>query len=171
VKEEAMDEFVIVCADPRRSIKMSLRTMMTTSHLGAAAVHPAITSAARELLKMSENERSGVLSTAMSFLDLYRAFVMARVTRRCDWRIADLIAGDRRAALQSVPSPERDSVPSHKRQRRVATGSAMLAQSGRGGPHTRRPGAKPGNESVVAADRRGARASSYAARTAARARW
>jgi type IV secretion system protein VirD4 len=65
--------------------------MMTTPHLGEAGSHPVIASAARELLNKSDNERSGVLSTAMSFLGLYRDPVVARVTRRCDWRIVDLI--------------------------------------------------------------------------------
>jgi type IV secretion system protein VirD4 len=41
--------------------------MMTTLHL-ADRSHPVVASAARELLNKSENERSGVLSTAMSFL-------------------------------------------------------------------------------------------------------
>ena len=67
---------------------------MTTPHLGDDGVHPVVASAARELLNKSENERSGVLSTAMSFLGLYRDPVVARVTRRCDWRISDLV--DRR---------------------------------------------------------------------------
>jgi len=40
---------------------------------------PVIASAARELLNKSDNERSDVLSTAMSFLGLYRDPVVARV--------------------------------------------------------------------------------------------
>ena len=40
-----------------------------------------LASAARELLNKSGNERSGVLSTAMSFLGLYRDPVVAEVTR------------------------------------------------------------------------------------------
>jgi type IV secretory pathway TraG/TraD family ATPase VirD4 len=44
------------------------------------------------VLNKSDNERSGVLSTAMSFLGLYRDPTVAEVTSRCDWRIADLIA-------------------------------------------------------------------------------
>jgi type IV secretion system protein VirD4 len=43
-------------------------------------VHPVVAQAARELLDKSENERSGVLSTAMSFLGLYRDPIAARVT-------------------------------------------------------------------------------------------
>jgi type IV secretion system protein VirD4 len=92
-------------SDPRRPIEASLKAMMTTPHLGEAGPHPAVASAARELLNKSENERSGVLSTAMSFLGLYRDPVVARVTRRCDWRIVDLVAGDRPATLYLVVPP------------------------------------------------------------------
>src|SRR5467141_956381 len=92
-------------SDPRRPIEASLKAMMTTPHLGEAGPHPVVASAARELLNKSENERSGVLSTAMSFLGLYRDPVVARVTRRCDWRIVDLIAGDRPATLYLVVPP------------------------------------------------------------------
>jgi type IV secretion system protein VirD4 len=92
-------------SDPRRPIEASLKAMMTTTHLGEAGPHPVIASAARELLNKSENERSGVLSTAMSFLGLYRDPVVARVTRRCDWRIVDLISGDRPATLYLVVPP------------------------------------------------------------------
>ncbi len=74
-------------------------------HLGEAGPHPVVASAARELLNKSDNERSGVLSTAMSFLGLYRDPVVARVTRRCDWRIVDLIAGDPPATLYLVVPP------------------------------------------------------------------
>jgi type IV secretion system protein VirD4 len=41
----------------------------------------------------------------MSFLGLYRDPVVAQVTCRCDWRIADLIAGDRPATLYLVVPP------------------------------------------------------------------
>jgi type IV secretion system protein VirD4 len=92
-------------SDPRRAIEASLKAMMTTPHLGEAGPHPVVASAARELLNKSENERSGVLSTAMSFLGLYRDPVVARVTRRCDWRIVDLIADDRPATLYLVVPP------------------------------------------------------------------
>ena len=91
-------------SDPRRPIDTTLRAMMTTAHLGDN-VHPVVASAARELLNKSENERSGVLSTAMSFLGLYRDPVVAQVTRRCDWRIRDLVEGARPATLYLVVPP------------------------------------------------------------------
>jgi type IV secretion system protein VirD4 len=92
-------------SDPKRPIDTTLRAMMTTAHLGEAGPHPVIASAARELLNKSENERSGVLSTAMSFLGLYRDPVVAQVTRRCDWRIRDLVESDRPATLYLVVPP------------------------------------------------------------------
>ena len=92
-------------SDPRRPIETTLRAMMTTPHLGVGGVHPVVASAARELLNKSENERSGVLSTAMSFLGLYRDPVVAAVTRRCDWRIRDLVEAARPATLYLVVPP------------------------------------------------------------------
>ena len=92
-------------SDPKQPIETTLKAMMTTPHLGEAGPHPVVASTARELLNKSDNERSGVLSTAMSFLGLYRDPVVARVTRRCDWRIADLIADPRPATLYLVVPP------------------------------------------------------------------
>jgi len=92
-------------SDPKRPIESTLAAMMTTSHLGEAGPHPVIASAARELLNKSDNERSGVLSTAMSFLGLYRDPVVAEVTRRCDWRIADMVAEKLPTTLYLVVPP------------------------------------------------------------------
>ena len=92
-------------SDPRRPIETTLRAMMTTPHLGERGVHPVIASSARELLNKSDNERSGVLSTAMSFLGLYRDPVVATVTRQCDWRIRDLVEGAAPATLYLVVPP------------------------------------------------------------------
>ncbi|WP_374345398.1 conjugal transfer protein TraG [Phenylobacterium sp.] len=92
-------------SDPRRPVEATLRAMMDTPHLGEVGVHPVIASSARELLNKSDNERSGVLSTAMSFLGLYRDPVVARVTARCDWRIADLVGSRKPVSLYLVVPP------------------------------------------------------------------
>jgi len=92
-------------SDPKRPIESTLAAMMKTAHLGEAGPHPVIASAARELLNKSDNERSGVLSTAMSFLGLYRDPVVAEVTRRCDWRITDIVGGARPSTLYLVVPP------------------------------------------------------------------
>jgi type IV secretion system protein VirD4 len=92
-------------SDPKRAIEATLSAMMQTDHLGEAGPHPVIASAARELLNKSPNERSGVLSTAMSFLGLYRDPVIAAVTRRCDWRIGDIVSSPRPTTLYLVVPP------------------------------------------------------------------
>ncbi len=92
-------------SDPKRPIESTLAAMMKTAHLAEAGPHPVIASAARELLNKSDNERSGVLSTAMSFLGLYRDPVVAEVTRRCDWRITDIVGGKRPTTLYLVVPP------------------------------------------------------------------
>src|SRR5205085_321986 len=107
-EEKTLARVATFLSDPERSFAATLRVMMTTNHLGTAEapmVHPIVASAARELLNKSENERSGVLSTAMSFLGLYRDPTVAAVTSACDWRIADLIEGERPVSLYLVVPP------------------------------------------------------------------
>lgn len=91
-------------SDPACPFEVTLHRMMTTPHLGEE-VHPVVASAAREVLNKSDNERSGVLSTAMSFLGLYRDPTVAEVTSRCDWRIADLISASHPVSLYLVVPP------------------------------------------------------------------
>ncbi|MDH0959292.1 conjugal transfer protein TraG [Pseudomonas chengduensis] len=91
-------------SDPACTFELTLHQMMTTPHLGDAP-HPVVASAAREVLNKSDNERSGVLSTAMSFLGLYRDPTVAEVTSRCDWRIADLISAEHPVSLYLVVPP------------------------------------------------------------------
>jgi len=107
-EEQTLAHVATFLSDPRRSFAATLHRMMTANHLGTdkePEVHPVVASAARELLNKSENERSGVLSTAMSFLGLYRDPTVARVTSRCDWRIADLMDGARPCSLYLVVPP------------------------------------------------------------------
>jgi type IV secretion system protein VirD4 len=91
-------------SDPACPFEVTLHRMMTTRHLGETT-HPVVASAAREVMNKSDNERSGVLSTAMSFLGLYRDPTVAEVTSRCDWRIADLISAEHPVSLYLVVPP------------------------------------------------------------------
>lgn len=107
-EEKTLARVASFLSDPQRPFAATLRRMMTTNHLGTAeapVVHPVVASAAREVLNKSENERSGVLSTAMSFLGLYRDPTVAMVTSRCDWRIADLVEGRSPVSLYLVVPP------------------------------------------------------------------
>ena len=107
-EEKTLARVATFLSDPQRTFVATLKRMMTTNHLGTKEqpqVHPVIASAAREVLNKSDNERSGVLSTAMSFLGLYRDPTVAEVTSRCDWRIADLIEAERPISLYLVIPP------------------------------------------------------------------
>ncbi|WP_296615809.1 conjugal transfer protein TraG [Sphingomonas sp.] len=107
-EEKTLARVATFLSDPGRSFVATLRHMMTTNHLGTVEmpkVHPVVASAARELLNKSENERSGVLSTAMSFLGLYRDPTIAAVTSRCDWRIEDLVSAAAPVSLYLVVPP------------------------------------------------------------------
>ncbi|WP_406871968.1 conjugal transfer protein TraG [Aminobacter sp. P9b] len=104
-EEKTLAGVAAFLSDPRRPIEATLAAMMTTKHLGEAGPHPVVASTARELLNKSDNERSGVLSTAMSFLGLYRDPVIAEVTGRCDWRIADLTSDAKPTTLYLVVPP------------------------------------------------------------------
>ena len=107
-EEKTLARVATFLSDPDRPFVATLRAMMTTNHLGTRdepKVHPVVASAARELLNKSENERSGVLSTAMSFLALYRDPTVAAVTSACDWRIADLVESERPVSLYLVVPP------------------------------------------------------------------
>ena len=107
-EEKTLARVATFLSDPQRPFTATLKRMMATNHIGtgdAPEVHPVVASAARELLNKSDNERSGVLSTAMSFLGLYRDPTVAEVTSRCDWRIADLVEGQRPVSLYLVVPP------------------------------------------------------------------
>lgn len=104
-KDKTLAGVAAFLSDPKRPIESTLAAMMKTAHLGETGPHPVIASAARELLNKSENERSGVLSTAMSFLGLYRDPVVAQVTRRCDWRINDMVNGTLPTTLYLIVPP------------------------------------------------------------------
>jgi len=107
-QEKTLSQVASFLSDPGQSFEDTLWVMMKTNHLGEsldAKVHPVVAQAARELLNKSDNERSGVLSTAMSFLSLYRDPVVAEVTSKCDWRISDLVSAEKPVSLYLVVPP------------------------------------------------------------------
>jgi type IV secretion system protein VirD4 len=106
--EKTLARVATFLADPSRSILRTLRIMLTTNHLGTdeePQAHPAVASIARELLNKSDNERSGVVSTALSFLGLYRDPLIAANTACSDRWIADLLEADRPVSLYLVIPP------------------------------------------------------------------
>jgi type IV secretion system protein VirD4 len=107
-EEKTLARVAAFLSDPNREFIDTLKRMMATNHLGtkeAPQVHPVVAASARDLLNKSDNERSGVLSTALSFLSLYRDPTVAAVTSECDWRIADLLEAERPVSLYLVVPP------------------------------------------------------------------
>ncbi len=90
--------------DPARSLPEQLTTMLETRHLPTGP-HPAVAGGAREMLNRSENERSGVLSTAISFLSLYRDPLIAANTSVSDFALADIMCAERPVSLYLVVPP------------------------------------------------------------------
>lgn len=91
-------------SDPSRSQIQTLQRMKDTRHLPSGP-HPVVAQAAREMLNKSDNELSGVVSTAMAALGLYRDPIIARSTEVSDFRIADLMNAERPVSLYLVVPP------------------------------------------------------------------
>lgn len=103
-------------ADESRTIQDMFKEMVETDHAkllqeifptpeGGDNAHVFIASSAREMLNKAENEASGVVSTALTNLALYRDPVVALNTASCDFRIHDLMNHDRLVNLYLVISP------------------------------------------------------------------
>jgi type IV secretion system protein VirD4 len=95
-------------SDPDQPFATTLETMLKANHSGDAAppqTHPVVAAAARDLLNKSEAERSGILSTAIGFLGLYRDPLVAGLTASSDWRIADLLGAASPVSLYLVIPP------------------------------------------------------------------
>jgi type IV secretion system protein VirD4 len=106
--DKTLARVATVLSDSARSFARTLKVMQMTNHLGtddAPKVHPVVAETAQELLNKSENERSGVLSSAMNYLALYRDPVIAATTAASDWRIADLMTANRPVSLYLIVPP------------------------------------------------------------------
>ena len=107
-EEKTLARVARLLSEPTRPIDATLQVMATTNHLGteeAPQVHPAVAEYAQEVMNKVPNERSGVVSTAVSLLALYRDPIIAKATSTSDWRIADLIHGERPLSLYLVVPP------------------------------------------------------------------
>jgi type IV secretion system protein VirD4 len=108
-------------SDPDAAMEETINRILATKHdpegkMGwrdyrgrSTQTHPIVAESMRELLNKSENERSGVFSTAMSFLSLYRDPVVAANTERSEFHVNDLMNHERPVSLYLVvPLASRD---------------------------------------------------------------
>ncbi|HEX3905181.1 MAG TPA: IncP-type conjugal transfer protein TraG [Polyangia bacterium] len=91
-------------ASPERSQVQTLQRMLRTNHLPSGP-HPVVAQVARSMLNKADNELSGVVSTATSYLDLFRDPLVGRATSASDFRIADLMNLDHPVSLYLVVPP------------------------------------------------------------------
>lgn len=92
-------------ADPARPVLRLLEDMLGRP-IKDGLPHPVVAAGARQLLDMAEAERSGVISTALGYLSLYRDPVLARATEVSDFSIDDLLLAKRPVSLYLVVPPE-----------------------------------------------------------------
>jgi type IV secretion system protein VirD4 len=104
-KDKSLSGVASFLSDPGRSIEDTLQYMLQYPHLKTGETHPIVAGCAREMLNKSANELSGVVSTAMSFLGLYRDPVVARNTATSDFRIHDLMNSKHPLSLYLVVPP------------------------------------------------------------------
>lgn len=67
--------------------------------------HPMVANAAKTMLNKEDKDRSGVLSTAKSFLSLYLDPIVARNTSSSDFLVRDLMMSEKPVSLYYVVSP------------------------------------------------------------------
>lgn len=73
------------------------------------ATHPTVSSVAKELSNKSPEERSGIVSTALSYLGIFRDPIIARNTSHSDISIMDLTNHEKPVSLYIVvPESDRD---------------------------------------------------------------
>lgn len=75
---------------PGVDIRQALTLMRDTPHL-AGSPHPVIAQIAQVMLNKADEELSGIVSTAVTCLRLYRDPLIARVTECSDFRLRDLL--------------------------------------------------------------------------------
>jgi type IV secretion system protein VirD4 len=68
-------------------------------------VHPVVNNAAQEMINRDDREASSVLSTAISYLTLYRDPIIAKNTSQSSFHIKDLMNSDRPISLYLVVKP------------------------------------------------------------------
>jgi type IV secretion system protein VirD4 len=91
-------------SNPQRSISETLQLMLEEGS-PSRPIHPVVRNVAREMLNKSDNELSGVVSTVMSFLSLYRDPIISRNTEASDFAIADLMNSEAPVSLYLVVPP------------------------------------------------------------------
>ncbi|HEY6925526.1 MAG TPA: type IV secretory system conjugative DNA transfer family protein, partial [Steroidobacteraceae bacterium] len=103
-------------SDPTRTVTQTMEWMLDTDHdpMGDGwpnpdgspnYCHPVVAAAARDMLNKADEEKSGIVSTAISYLTLYRDPIVARNTAASDFAVSDLMNAQKPVSLYLVVPP------------------------------------------------------------------
>ena len=123
-RKKTLPGLVSFFCDPRASIDQIAESMLNCEHDPEGVhgwidpntgkmtkTHPMVAEAARSFLNKSENERSGVQSTAMSFLSLYRDPIIAHNVSASEFSADDVMNADAPVDLYLVvPPPDQSRI-------------------------------------------------------------
>lgn len=114
-KDKTLRGVASLLSTPGQPVRKTFEDMINGPHIADETLwrargwedgtHPVVAEAAQEMLNKAENESSGVISTAMSFLTLYRDPIVAANTSKSDFRIDDLVNGKDKVTLYLVVPP------------------------------------------------------------------
>ena len=93
-----------ILADPTRPITELWNEMIEYGHV-RGDVHPVVGAVGRDMIDRPEKEAGSVLSTAKSYLSLYRDPVVGRNVSRSDFRVKDLMNHSSPVSLYIITQP------------------------------------------------------------------
>jgi len=104
-----MAEVDRLLTDPSRSVKKLWKEMISYAHypdrVEGERTHPIIAASGRDMLNRPDEEAGSVISTASSYLDLYRDPVVTMNTSVSDFCIHDLMNRDKPVSLYIITQP------------------------------------------------------------------
>lgn len=101
----SISDIALLIADPDRAITEVLEDLLNYPHRADGSTHPVVEQEARAMANKDPRELSSVVSTALSFLTLYRDPVVAKNTTTSDFSIDDLMNAEQPASVYLVISP------------------------------------------------------------------
>ena len=117
-KEKTLSGVANLASDPDRQMYEVLNSMLQTQHdpegfhnwfdkskSRFTKTHPIIASLAREMKDKQFEELSGIMSTMMGFLTLFRDPIIDRNTNHSDFRISDIFEGEQPVTLYFIIPP------------------------------------------------------------------
>lgn len=100
-----MAEVDALLTDPARPIGELWKEMTSYGHLPGGKNHTVVGRAARDMMDRPDEEAGSVLSTAKSYIELYRDPIVAANTGTSDFAIRDLMNGEQPVSLYIITQP------------------------------------------------------------------